>query len=296
MKRVIITVFLFCFYATSAFAKVNVVATLPFIGDLAKEIGGERIELTVLVKPNHDPHYVEAKPSMILAARKADIIIYNGLDLEIGYLPLLIESSKNPKIQHGEPGNFDCSHYVTAIERLLSVDRSMGDVHPLGNPHYLYSPKNIIHVAEGITDAFSSVDSGNADFYKGNLAAFKDTFNKKQAEWSRSQLKGKRFIAYHNMFSYLAAEFGFQIAGTIEPKPGIPPSAGHIEGLLEAMKRERPDAIIITADAGKKEAEFLTQKTGVKTIMLPRDVGSTTAAKDWFALMDEILSLLEQGR
>lgn len=279
-----------------AFAETNVVATLPWIGSIVGEIGKDKINIAVLVKPNQDPHYIEAKPGMILKARNADIIMYNGLDLEIGYLPVIIESSRNPKIQPGMIGNLDCSKFIEPIERNSSTDRSMGDVHPLGNPHYLYSPKNIIHIAEGVTDAFSSIDSGNADFYKGNLAAFKETFNKKQAEWGRRQLKGKRFIAYHNMFGYLAAEFGFQIVGNIEPKPGIPPSAGHIASLIESMKREKPDAIIITADAGKKEAEFLTQKTGVKTIILPRDVGSTTAAKDWFLLMDEILSLLEQGR
>ena len=288
-------VFALCLYATSASAKVNVVATLPFIGSLAKEIGGDRIDITVLVKPNQDPHYVEAKPSMILAARKADILMYNGLDLEIGYLPVLIESSKNPAIQPGKAGNFDCSKYVRPIERLSSVDRSMGDVHPLGNPHYIYSRKNILNVADGMTEVLSSVDSGNSGFYKERLAAFKDRLNKRQAEWGKKQLNGKKFIAYHNMFSYLAAEFGFQIIGFIEPKPGIPPSAGHIEGLIEAMKRERPDAVIITPDAGKNEAEFLSQKTGVKSILLPRDVGSTTAAKDWFSLMDEIISLLEQG-
>ena len=288
-------VFALCLYATSASAKVNVVATLPFIGSLAKEIGGDRIDITVLVKPNQDPHYVEAKPSMILAARKADILMYNGLDLEIGYLPVLIESSRNSAIQPGKAGNLDCSRYVAPIERLSSVDRSMGDVHPLGNPHYIYSRKNILNVADGMTEVLSSVDSGNSGFYKERLAAFKDRLNKRQAEWGKKQLNGKKFIAYHNMFSYLAAEFGFQIIGFIEPKPGIPPSAGHIEGLIEAMKRERPDAVIITPDAGKNEAEFLSQKTGVKSILLPRDVGSTTAAKDWFSLMDEILSLLEQG-
>lgn len=295
MKKIALA-FILCLFSTTAFAKLKVVATLPFIGSLAKEIGGDRVDVTVLVKPNQDPHFIEAKPSMVLAARRADIIMYNGLDLESGYLPILIESSKNPAIQPGKTGNLDCSRYVVPIERLSSVDRSMGDVHPLGNPHYIYSPKNILRVAEGIAEAISSIEPGNADFYRSNLAAFKERFDKKQAEWDRGELKGKKFIAYHSMFSYLAADFGFRITGHIEPKAGIPPSARHIEGLIEAMKRESPDAIIITPDAGKKEAEFLTQKTGVKTIMLPRDVGSTPAAKDWFAMMDEVLYLLGQGR
>src|SRR3990170_4374688 len=294
-KRVLFLTLALSTMIRPAFGAVNVVATLPWIGSMAGEIGKDKVNITVLVKPNQDPHYVEAKPSMILAARKADILMYNGLDLEIGYLPVLIESSRNSAIQPGKAGNLDCSRYVAPIERLSSVDRSMGDVHPLGNPHYIYSRKNILNVADGMTEVLSSVDSGNSGFYKERLAAFKDRLNKRQAEWGEKQLNGKKFIAYHNMFSYLAAEFGFQIIGFIEPKPGIPPSAGHIEGLIEAMKRERPDAVIITPDAGKNEAEFLSQKTGVKSILLPRDVGSTTAAKDWFSLMDEILSLLEQG-
>lgn len=128
-------------FATPAFAKLNIVATLPFIGSIVKEVGKDKVDVTTLVKPSQDPHYVEAKPSMILAARKADIIMYNGLDLEIGYLPRIIESSNNPKIQPGKVGNFDCSQFVTVIEKPASVDRSMGDVHPLGNPHYLFSPK-----------------------------------------------------------------------------------------------------------------------------------------------------------
>src|SRR3990172_2818325 len=141
-----------------ALAKVNVVATLPFIGSIAKEIGKDKIDITTLIKPSQDPHFAEAKPSMILAARKADIIMYNGLDLEIGYLPRIIESSNNPKIQPGKTGNFGCSQFVAAIEKPVSVDRSIGDVHPLGNPHYLFSPKNILKVAEGISTVLSELD------------------------------------------------------------------------------------------------------------------------------------------
>lgn len=293
MKKISMA-FILCLYATTAFAKVNVVATLPFIGSLAKEIGGDRVDVAVLVKPNQDPHYVEAKPSMILAARKADILMYNGLDLEVGYLPVIIESSKNPGIQPGKPGNLDCSRYVTAIEKLSSVDRSMGDVHPLGNPHYLNSPKNIARVVEGMADALSAADPSNEGFYKERLAAFRDRLNKKEAEWAGIRLKGKRFIAYHKMFEYLAAEFGFQIIGYIEPKPGIPPSAAHLEKIVETIKREKADAIIIsTATQGRQAVDFLSQKTGVKGVTIPNDVGSTDSAKDWFSFIDQILTSLK---
>lgn len=294
MKRIITIVFLLTLFATPSFAKINVVATLPFIGSLAKEIGGDRIDVTVLVKPNQDPHYVEAKPSMILAARKAEILMYNGLDLEIGYLPVIIESAKNPNIQPGQPGNLDCSRYVTPIERLTSVDRSMGDVHPLGNPHYLVSPKNIARVAEGISDALSAVDPGNEAFYRERLSAFKERFKKKESEWNGIRLKGKKFIAYHRDLSYLADDFGFQIIGYIEPKPGIPPSAAHLEKIVETMKREKPDAVInSTSTQGMQAVLFLSQKTGVKGVTIPGDVGSTEQANDWFSFMDQVLSALK---
>lgn len=294
--RLLYALFMVIIFSTSAFAKVNVVATLPFIGSLANEIGGDRIEVTTLVKPNQDPHYVEAKPSMILAASKADIIMYNGLDLEVGYLPLIIQSSRNPRIQAGQKGNHDCSLHVNAIEKpTADVDRSMGDVHPLGNPHYLKSPKNIARVVEGMADALSAVDPSNEAFYKERLAAFKERFKKKEAEWSGIRLKGKKFIAYHRDISYLEADFGFQVIGYIEPKPGISPSAAHLEKLVETMKRERPDAVIISTatQQGRQAAEFLSKKTGVKVAVIPSDVGSTEQSKDWFSFMDQILASLK---
>ncbi|MBW7957035.1 MAG: zinc ABC transporter substrate-binding protein [Deltaproteobacteria bacterium] len=295
MKKTVVLTFLMLLFsfAASAYAKVNVVATLPFIGSIAKEIGGDKVDVTTLVKPTQDPHFVDAKPSMILAARKADVLMYNGLDLEIGYLPLLMESSRNPKIQPGKPGNFDCSRYVSVIEKPAFVDRSMGDVHPLGNPHYLYSPKNVIRVTESITEELSTVDPANAGYYRSNFAAFKEKFDRKQAEWNAKKLSGKKFIAYHKYFEYLASEFGFQIVGYLEPKPGIPPSARHIEGLIESTKISRPDAIICTANNGIDQSRALGARTGLKVAVVPQDVGATSEAKDWFSFMDQVLKSLE---
>jgi zinc/manganese transport system substrate-binding protein len=278
--------------ATPAFAKVKVVATLPWIGSVADEIGKGQVEITTLVKANQDPHLVDAKPSMILATRNADILMYNGLDLEIGYLPILIESSRNPKIQPGKPGNFDCSHFVTVLEKPVSVDRSMGDVHPLGNPHYHYSPARILSVAGGMAGALSALDPSHADAYKANLAAFRGKVLEKQKAWSTLPTKGERFIAYHKLFEYLAADFGFTITAYVEPKPGIPPSAGYIEHLIETIRESRPNGILTTPIYGRKEVDFLAQKTGVRGIVIPHDVGATPGAKDWFSFMDQALSAL----
>lgn len=293
MKKTLFTLCLSLVLATPAFATTNVVATLPWIGSLAKEIGKDRITVTTLVKPSQDPHMIEAKPSMILAGRKADIILYNGLDLEIGYLPLILESSKNPKIMPGKPGNFDCSRFVKVIDKHTAVDRSMGDVHPLGNPHYHYSPANMLRVAEGISNALAEVDRTNADYYRANFKSFSEKLKAKQKSWSVLHLKGKKFVAYHKLFEYLAADFGFEITGYVEQKPGIPPSAGHVESLIETMKSTKPNGILTTSFYGKKEAESIAAKTGVKVIIIPADVGSMNGTDDWFSFMDKTLTAVQ---
>jgi zinc/manganese transport system substrate-binding protein len=293
IRKCVLVVVCFLALASPAMAKLNVVATLPWIGSLAGDIGKDRIKVTTLVKPNQDPHYVEAKPSMILEVRRADLLLFNGLELEIGYLPVLVESSRNPMIQPANPGHFDCSQFVEVIEKPAVVDRSMGDVHPFGNPHYHLSPRNIYRVTGGITEALVRVDPDNAGFYRANLAAWQGKYREKEKEWAGHNLKGKKFIAYHKFFEYLAHEFGFEIIGYVEPKPGIPPAAGWVERIIELAKRMKPDAILTTSYYGAREVTFLSQKSGVKYVVVPHDVGATSACKDWFSLMDQVLAALE---
>jgi zinc/manganese transport system substrate-binding protein len=293
MRKLLLTAVLLTLLVTPAFAGVNVVATLPWIGSLAHEIGKDKIHVTVLVKSSQDAHTIEAKPSMILAARKADIIMYDGLDLEIGYLPLIIESSKNPKLMPGKIGNFDCSQFIRPLEKPTTVDRSMGDVHPLGNPHYHFSPSRVVRVAEGMAQLLVDADKANADFYLANYRTFSERVKEKEKEWRTAPLKGRKYVAYHKYFEYLADEFGFRLIGYLEPKPGIPPSAAHIEELIELMKREKPEAILVTPAIGKEEAESLSARTGVKVIVLPHDVGSTPGTDDLISFWDKIVSLLK---
>jgi len=292
MRNILIALLLSLVAATPTFAGLNVVATLPWIGSLAKEIGKEKISVTTLIKPNQDPHYAEAKPSMILAGRKADILMYNGADMEIGYLPLVLQSARNPKIIPGKPGNCDCSGFVRIIDKQTAVDRSMGDVHPLGNPHYHFSTVNILRVAEGMADAMANLDRANADAYHANFRSFGARFNEHQKKWKTINLKEKKYIAYHKLFGYLEREYGFRIVDYIEPKPGIPPSAAHIEHLIEDMKRSKPDGILVTPAHGLKEAESLAARTGVKVIILPQDVGSMKGTDDWFAFMDTVIAAM----
>ena len=186
MRKIFLSIALSLTLTTPAFAGINVVATLPWIGSAAKEIGKDKINVTVLVKPTQDAHDIEAKPSMILAARKADIIMYDGLDLEIGYLPLIIESSKNPKLMPGQPGNFDCSQFITVLEKPTTVDRSMGDVHPLGNPHYHFSPSRVLRVAAGMARLLADSDKGNAGYYEANYQGFCRTSKRERKTMARS--------------------------------------------------------------------------------------------------------------
>jgi len=293
MRKTVIAFILSLITAAPAVAAINVVATLPWIGSVAKELGKDKINVTVLVKPSQDPHTLDAKPSMILAGRKADIIMYNGLDLEIGYLPLIIESSKNPKLMPGKAGNFDCSQFVKVVEKPSTVDRSMGDVHPLGNPHYHYSPSNILRVAEGMAGLLAEADEANAGFYQANYKAFAERMREKEKQWRAQPLKGKKYAAYHKLFEYLTSEFGIQFIGYIEPKPGIPPSAAHIEELIRTMKHAKPDGIIVTPAYGLKEAEALSAKTGIKVIALPNDIGSMPGTDDYISFMDKVITALQ---
>ena len=293
MRRMVLSFALLLVLTTPALAGLNVVATLPWIGSAAKEIGKDKINVTVLVKPGQDAHVIEAKPSMILAARKADILLYNGLDLEIGYLPLIIESSKNPKLMPGQPGNFDCSQFITVLEKPATVDRSMGDVHPFGNPHYHFSPSRVLRVVEAMARLLADADKENAGYYEANYKAFAERLHDKERQWHAVPLQGKKFIAYHKYFEYLSAEYRLKIIGYIEPKPGIPPSAAHIEGLIETMKREKPAAIFVTPAYGMKEAGSLSAKTGVKVIVLPHDVGSMDGTGDLISFWDRVVSSLK---
>jgi zinc/manganese transport system substrate-binding protein len=230
---------------------------------------------------------------MILAARKADIIVYDGLDLEIGYLPLIIESSRNPKLMPGKIGSFDCSQFVTVLEKPTTVDRSMGDVHPLGNPHYHFSPSNVLRIAEGMSRLLAEADRDNADFYQTNYKAFAERLKEKQKQWQGLPLRGKNFVSYHKYFEYLANELGFHMMGYLEPKPGIPPTVQHIEELIEGMKKTKPDGILVTPAYGLNEAESLSKKTGVKVIVLPHDVGSMPGTDDLISFWDKTVTSLK---
>ena len=297
MKKIIFA-FLTIAFITPAYAEVNVVATLPWIGSVAKEIGKDKINVAVLVKPGQDPHFAEAKPSMIVAARNADIIMYNGLELEVGYLPLIVTSSRNPKIQPGQKGNLDCSGDVNVIERAQTdLDRSMGDVHASGNPHYHLSPDNVLKTARAISERFSSIDGGNSGFYKSRLDIFEKSLREKMKEWDErmAPLKGKKVILYHKDMNYLMERYGIGVVGYIEPKPGIPPTPKHLQSLIETGKREGVSAVLVNTYFEKRSPSFVAEKTGGRMLALPIDVLGVPEASNYISLMDYITSAIKEG-
>lgn len=278
ITQAILSVFFLFILGGPAAAKVNVAATVPWIGSLAGEIGGEKVRVVTLVNGSQG----ETKPSMILKVRRADLLIYNGLDLEGNYLPLVIESSRNPKVQPGASGNLDCSRFV---EVLFQSE---------GHPHFYHlSLRNIRRVAKGIAEGLSRVDPWNASVYWANLAAFEEKLRHRGKHWSNLPLKGKRVLAYHNGLEYLAAEFGFEIVAYVEPSPGVAPADGHMDWVVEVIKRTRPHALLATNESGEEEMQILSRKTGVKAVVIPVDVWATQECRDWCSLIDQILAALD---
>jgi zinc/manganese transport system substrate-binding protein len=283
--------------AGAADAKVHVVATLTEIGALAREIGGERVEVAVLARGNEDPHFLAAKPSHSRRMMEADLLIYNGL--QVGWLPLLVEGARNPKIRPGTPGDLDLSRAVQAIEVPSgNVDRSMGDIHPEGNPHYTVDPSLYPTLARAVADRLSSIDPDGAETYGARLADFERRWSEKMADWKGrlAFLEGRSVVAYHKQWEYFARTFGLGIVDQVEDKPGIPPTPRHI-GDLEATIRSRSIPWILLSDLNDPgNVEKLADRSGCRVLVLPQAVDSREGTGDLFAWFDALVGVFERGR
>jgi zinc/manganese transport system substrate-binding protein len=237
----------FTFAARPAAAAVRIVTTIPDLAAVAHELGGDAVVVKALSLPSQDPHFVDAKPSLALELNRAQLLLHVGLDLEIGWLPTLLVGARNPEIQTGAPGNVDCSQFITRLDiPSQAVDRSHGDIHPGGNPHYMYDPRAAAAVATGIAQRLAEIDAGHADLYRGNLAAFKKRLDATRARWEKrfASARGTPVIGYHRTWSYLADWLGFEQAGFLEPKPGLPPNPRHIAGLLTLAQSRKVKLVL----------------------------------------------------
>jgi zinc/manganese transport system substrate-binding protein len=280
--------------AVSAHAKLNVVATLPDFGSLAREIGGDKVTVTVLAKPTEDPHFVDARPSFVVQLRTADVLIEGGAELEIGWLPPLLQNARNPKIDVGKPGRVIASQGIRLMNVPANVTRAAGDVHALGNPHFMTDPIIAKAVAQHIAQSLSSVDGANAGFYDANYRKFEATINAKLQEWGAAMLpfKGQNVVAYHDSWPYFAHRFGVNIDLFLEPKPGIPPSPSHLAEVIAQMKAQHIKAIIVEPFQDRKTAEKVASATGAKVVEFAQFPGGLAGTDSYVKLIDTLVSRL----
>jgi ABC-type Zn uptake system ZnuABC Zn-binding protein ZnuA len=275
--------------ATTVHAKLNVVATLPDFGAIAEEIGGDKVKVTSIARGTEDAHFVDARPSFIRVLNQADVLLEGGLDLEIGWLPSLLNAARNAKILLDAPGHVILSRGINLLEVPAGpVDRSMGDVHPSGNPHCWLDPANGKIIAAAVAASFARLDPANAAFYEANLKAFNQRLETKLAEWAKRMepLRGAKVITYHKSYSYFLERFGLELAGTIEPKPGIEPSPTHLNALIPRAKEEGVKLVLIEPCRPRKTPEYVASSIGARLLILPTSVGGNAKVKDYFGLFD----------
>lgn len=276
---------------------LRVVATTPDLAAIARAVGGEHVVVSSLLLGVQDPHQIEAKPSYIRDLRQADLLIYNGLELEMGWLPLLIDGARNPHIRVGSLGHLDASRGVMVLEKpLTAVDRSQGDVHPEGNPHYLLDPRNGKIVARTIAERLAQLDPDHRSDYERYLTAFLREMDRRIAGWERrlAVVKGISLVAYHKTWEYLAAWAGFRIVAYVEEKPGIPGSPRHIVSVLKRIQEEEALAVIATVYNPVKECESLAKRAGIVSVRLPSAVGAEKTITTYPDLFDALVAHLEK--
>jgi len=276
---------------------LNVFACEPEWAALAQELGGDKVSAFSATTAKQDPHRIEARPSLIARMRSADLVVCSGAELEVGWLPLLLTQAGNGRVQPGKPGNIEASRYVSRLEIPKAVDRSLGDIHASGNPHIHLDPRNIAKVAAIVAGRLAEIDAPNAAYYKGRAADFDARWQAAMQRWESraAPLKGLAIVVYHKDFSYFINWAGMREAGSLEPKPGIPPTPAHLAELVDEMKRNPAKVIVYEAFNGPQAAEFLSSRTGIPFVMLPFTVGGTDRAKDLFGLFDDTVERLLQA-
>lgn len=276
-------------------ARLNVVTTLPDLAAIAREIGGDRVTVTSLAKGTEDPHFVDARPSFIRVLNQADLLIEVGADLEVGWLPPLVNGARNARILGDAPGHLVASRGI----RLLGLptgplDRSAGDVHPGGNPHYNLDPANGGIVAATMAEVLGGLDSAGAEAFQANRRRFQEGLESRLASWTRQLAphRGTKVITYHRSFDYLLDRFGFELVGTLEPKPGVEPSPTHINALIPKARDAGVKLVLIEPNRARRTPQRVADGTGARLVILPIMVHGTEPATDYFRLFDYIVQQL----
>jgi len=277
-----------------ALAALSIFACTPEWAALAQEIGGDRVSVYAATTALQDPHHIEARPSLIARARRADLVFCNGAELETGWLPLVLGQSGNAGVQPGQRGYFEAASAARLIEVPGRVDRAMGDVHAAGNPHLHLDPRNVARVAKALAARLIALDAQGASVYTERELAFQKRWGEASARWEREArpLQGLPLVVHHKNLSYLIAWLGMREAGSLEPRPGLPPSAAHLAELLAALKRAPAKAVARAAYNDPRAADWLAQQAGLPSLVLPYTVGGTERAKDLFGLYEDTIARL----
>ena len=283
--------------AAPALSAINVFATMPEWGALAAELGGDKVRIHTATNALQDAHHVEAKPSLIARARSADLVVATGAELEIGWLPLVIQQAGNPKIQPGKPGYFEATSYVTLLEKPTRLDRAEGDVHPGGNPHIQTDPRNIGRVAGPLAAKLAELDPDNAAYYQARYKAFAERWNAAIANWEKqaAPLRGTPILVQHKAFTYLEAWLDLNQVAALEPKPGVEPTTAHLTAVLATLQRQPVKMVIRAAYQSDRASQWIAERAKINAVMLPFTVGGDAEAKDLYGLYDDTIARLLKG-
>ena len=275
--------------------KLNVMTTTEDLASIAREVGGDRIAVEAIARGYQDPHFVEAKPSFILKLQKADLLVVVGRDLEIGWLPPLVQQSRNGRIQPGADGYLDASLGAQILEIPTGqITRAMGDVHPLGNPHYWMDPENGKRIAKQMADKFTRLRPGDSAHFDQRLGDFTARLDAAEKRWlaMMAPYKGTKVVTYHRSFPNFAERFGLEIIGYVEPRPGIPPTPQHTLDLMNEMKRLKVRVVLVEPYFDLKTPTAIGRETGARVLVMPPSVGGVKETADYFALFDYNINLL----
>jgi zinc/manganese transport system substrate-binding protein len=272
-------------------AKMKVIATTPDLGSIAEAIGGDKVEVTTLARPTEDPHFVDAKPSFIVKLNRADALVEGGAELEIGWLPRLLDDARNSKLQPGAPAHISASQGIQLLEIPATLDRSKGDIHAAGNPHFMTDPVNGKIVAQHVADSLCALDTKSSETYKANLKKFTDELDAKMAEWEKllAPYKGKEIVAYHDSWPYFAKRFGLNIDMFLEPKPGIPPTPSHLAEVIMKMKENKDRVIIVDPYQNRKTADTVARNTDATVVPVTQFPGGVKGTEGGYIQMMDYL-------
>lgn len=283
--------------AAPAQAKLKAFACEPEWAALASELGGDLLDVYTATTGLQDPHQVQARPSLIAKARAADMVICTGAELEIAWLPLVARQAANPNIQPGAPGYFEAASLFQLLDKPASFDRSQGDVHAYGNPHIQTDPRYVLQVAKPLSDKFAELDPANAAAYAAKYADFAQRFQAAIDKWQAkaAPLNGVPIAVQHRSWTYLEVWLGLKEVVALEPKPGVPPSSGYLAQVVATLQKQPVKMVIRSAYEDPRSSEFVSQRNGVKAVLLPFTVGGTEEATDLFSLYENTIDRLLAG-